>query len=145
MEMVKNVIKQYYLLLMILACVLFVIHMFFSFPIQGGKGVFEGGGSIYTSMIEKEDAKLESMDAINKKAFSPSILYNAGVHKVGSSTEFKSLFLVQIEDGSFIEGNIEDGFSLYLKDIVDERGCSVLEVLPTDVIFSLEEIPAPFV
>ena len=136
MELIKDIIRQFYPLLIMCACVSFVIYVFFSANYNGGKGVFENTGNIYAPMIEDDELKYDGLNYIGEEVnrYVPEIKYNSGVKQVGDIVTFKELFLV----------NKEDEFALYLIDIT-QSGNSVLEFLSSEELEDMEEIPAPFV
>ena len=147
MELIKDVIKQFYPLLIMCSCVLFVIYVFFSAGDYGNEGIFENIGYIYRTMIgddAREDDSILYL-ASSTDAYIPAIKYNSGAKSVGECMKFHSLFLVEMQDGSFVSGDEENGFALYLEDIKNTSGNSVLERLSSEAIDELEEIPAPFI
>lgn len=147
MELIKDIIKQFYPLLIMCSCVLFVIYIFFAAGDEAGKGVFENAGEVYTSMIDTDGLKNDGLSYAgnNSDAYVPSIKYNSGAKNVGDCVSFRSLFLVEKKDGSLVSGDAEAGFALYLEDIKNKSGNSVLERLSLEAIDQLEEIPAPFI
>ena len=147
MEMIKTIVKQFYPLMLMIACVLFVVYIFFSAELNEGKGVFEGAGNVYAPMIGKDEVKNEGLNYMenNAQSYVPLIKYNSGAKAVGDCVKFKELFLVQKEDGSFVNGDTEDGFAIYLEDIKSKAGNSVLERLSSEEVAQMEEIPASFI
>ncbi|MBQ2706291.1 MAG: hypothetical protein IJF60_05680 [Agathobacter sp.] len=147
MEKMKDMIKQFYSLLILVACVIFVISVFFVSPMLGGKGTFGGMGAIFGPMLDTPEIKTEGLESIDKTEsnYSPVIKYNSGAHEVGTYAIFKELLLVQKKDGSFVSGSIKDEFTLYLIDIKNQYGESVLVKLSHEDVENLEEIPAAFV
>lgn len=147
MELIKDIIKQFYPLLILCSCVLFVIYVFFSAGEDGNEGVFENVGEIYAPMIGSNALKDESLQYLesNTDAHIPVLKYNSGAKSVGDCIRFRSLFLVEMQDGNLVSGEEEDGFALYLEDIKNKSGNSVLERLSSEEINELEEIPAPFI
>lgn len=147
MELIKTLVKQFYPIMIMFACVSFVVYMFFSAELNGGNGVFEGTGNVYVSMIGTDEVTNNGLNYAGNTADSyvPSIKYNSGAKAVGDCLSFKSLFDVQKEDGTIANGSTEDTFALYLMDIKNQTGNSVLEILSSEEIAQMEEIPAPFV
>lgn len=144
MELIKDVIKQFYPLLILSSCVLFVIYVFFS---AGDEGIFENVGAIYAPMMGSDALKNEGLQYLmsNTDAYIPVIRYNSGAKSVGDCMRFRTLFLVEMRDGNWVSGDEETGFALYLEDIKNKSGNSVLERLSPEAIDELEEIPASFV
>ena len=147
MELIKDIVKQFYPILIMCACVSFVIYVFFSANYNGGEGVFENAGNIYTQMIGNDDLKNDGLNYIGEEtnSYVPEIKYNSGSKRVGECIKFKEQFLAKKEDGSFVNGSTEDDFALYLVDIKKTSGNSVLERLSSEEVGKLEEIPAPFI
>lgn len=147
MEMIKTVVKQFYPPLILLACVSFTVYIFFSAELNSGKGTFEGAGHVYTPMMESDEVKNDGLSYIesNEAAYVPMLKYNAGARSIGDCLSFKTLFDVQREDGSYVNGSTEDGFAIYLMDIKNQNDTSALETLSPEEIVELEEIPASFV
>lgn len=124
-------------ILIMCACVMFVIYVFFSANYNGGEGVFENTGNIYAPMMEDEELTHDRLDYIGEEvdSYVPEIKYNSGAKQVGDCVTFKELFLV----------HIEDDYALYLSDIKNQSGNSVLERLSSEDLEDMDEIPAPFV
>jgi len=144
MEMIKDIIRQFYPLLITLACVSFVIGVFFLAPINNGTGIFQGSGNMYAPMLD-ESKKTDAGELLENEKYIPEIVYNAGSQKIGTNTIFKELLSVKLKSGEYVSGTKEEEFAIYLADITDEYGNTVLETLNTEEIEQLEEIPAPFV
>lgn len=147
MDMIKMVVKQFYPLMIMLSCVLFVVYIFFSANPNDGKDIFEGVGNVFAPMIGTDEVKNDGLSYKQSgvSGYIPIIKYNVGPQKVGNCVSFRELFLVQKEDGSFVNGNTDDGFALYLEDIRNQNGNCVLEWLSSEEIAEMEEIPASFV
>lgn len=147
MELIKDIMKQYYPLLILLSCVLFVINVFFTDTIYKGRGIFEGGGTLFAPMLESTEVTNDGLTYIadNGNGYVPSVSYNSGAKKVFDCVTFKELLLIHNEDGSTTAGNVEDTFAIYLKDIRNKDGNSVLEMFSAEDIANMEEIPAAFV
>jgi len=147
MEMIRVIVKQFYPLLILFSCLSFVVYIFFSAELNNGEGVFEGAGSVYVNMIGTDELKNEGLNHVqsNEDGYVPMLKYNSGVRNVGDCVNFKEMFLAQKEDGSFVEAKTEDGFALYLEDIRNQSGNSVLVRLSSEEIERLEEIPASFI
>lgn len=136
MELIKDMIKQFYPLLMMFACVLFVVAVFFAMPMYGEKGLFRGVGKLFSGM-ELKDYQVVGFDhLINVSTpFCPTVKYRAGVQTVGSILLFKEQF----------ETNLEEEYEIYLLDIKNEEGVSVLDIMTAEEIEMLQEIPMAFI
>lgn len=147
MELIKDIIKQFYPLLIMFSCLFFVIYIFFSAGEDSAAGVFENAGAAYHSMLEDDDLKNEGLSYIGDASdgYVPLIKYHSKAKEVGDCVNFKSLFLVQKKDGSFVNGALEDDFAIYLLDIKNEAGNSVLMRMSSEELEGLEEIPAAFI
>lgn len=147
MELIKNVVKQFYLLIIMLGLVSFVTWMFFSNGLHGKESVFEGAGEVFTPVIDTGEIKNEGMDYVGEviSDYVPVITYTGGVQTEGSFVIFKNMFDVTLEEGSIVSGDAEDGFAIYLLDIKNSAGESAMLLLSEEEIAVMEEIPAPFV
>lgn len=130
MEHIKDI-------LIMCACVSFVVYVFFAANYNGGVGVFENAGNIYAPMMEDEEVVHDGLDYIGEEvnSYVPEIKYNSGAKQVGDCVAFKELFLVRTEED----------YALYLIDIKNQSGNSVLECLSSEDLEDMDEIPAPFV
>lgn len=146
MELIKDIIRQFYPLLIMCACVSFVVYVFFCADYNGGMGIFENTGNIYVPMIKGDEVEHDGLNYIGEEvnSYVPEIKYNSGAKQVGDCITFKELFLVKKEDGSWATGDTEDDFALYLKDISQSEN-SVLEYMSSEEIENMEEVPAAFV
>lgn len=147
MELIKDIVKQFYPLLVMLGCIGFVTWMFFSSDTFGKEGIWEGTGKVFSQVIGSDELKNEGMDYIGSfgSNYVPVVKYMAGVQVIGTSISFKDMFSVKNESGSWVSGSTEDDFVMYLVDIKGLAGNSVLAWLSTDSIGQMQEIPAPFV
>ncbi len=136
MDFIRDILRQFYSVLIIFAAISFVAYVFFSANYNGGEGVFENVGNVYVPVIEDEELQNIGLNDIGKEAnpFVPEIQYNSGVKQVGDCIKFKELFEVKTEGD----------FALYLVDI-KRSGNSVLEFLSSEELENLEEIPSSFV
>lgn len=146
MDLIKDMIKQFYSLLILLSCMWFVLWIFFSGGIYVGDGIFELSGRVYESLLKLDELKNDGLNYVGTFAIEELLIveYTLGPQNVGGSVAFKDMFKVKNKNGSVISGSIEE-FALYLLDIRNEAGNSVLEVLTTEEIETLEEIPAAFI
>ena len=147
MELIKDLIKGFYPLMIAGACVAFVIGIFFSSPLNGKTGVFEGVGSIYIPIVNTTPVQNEGLhfEGNSISGDVPVLKYNHGAASSGEGLVFKDLFQVPKSNGTYVNGSVEDDFAIYLMDIRTMDGNSVLEVLSSAEIEDLEEVPAAFV
>lgn len=148
MEMLKDIVRAYYPLMIAGACMLFVIGVFFSGASNGGMGVFGNAGEIYNSMIDTENIGTNGLDYIGGAgagaADVPVIKYASGVRITGEAVTFKSLLKVQLSNQTEVSGSTENGFAIYLVDIRNAEGNSEMLVMSAQDIEGVEEIPASF-
>ena len=147
MELVKDIVRQFYPLLIMLCCVTFVLWIFFSADLLGGEGVLEGGGQIYAPMLQTDELTNTGFEAVAGagRGYIPVAKYVGSAQNVGGKATFKDLLSVRREDGSFVSGSTEDEFALYLIDIQTESGSSVLAYLTAGEIANMDEVPASFI
>lgn len=147
MEMLKDIVKQFYSIPIILGCVLFVIDVFFPSEASGKQGIFAEIGKVFLPAISGKEIMSDGVNYIDSftSAYVPLVKYGEGVQTAGSYISFKEQFEVTREDGTVVRGREEDEFAIYLQDIKNQAGQSVLILLSGDEIATLEEIPAPFV
>ena len=147
MELIKDITKQFYQLLIMLGCASFVLWILFSAEIFEGKGVLERAGKIYASLLDLDELKNDGLGYVDSvsSGYIPVVKYVGEVQCVGGQAVFKTLFSVRQEDGSFVSGDTVDEWSLYLVDIKTSSGNSVLAMLTSEQIEALEEIPTPFI
>ena len=147
MNQLRETIKTHFELLNMTGCLLLVIGIFFSPELKYGMGIFGVVGNIFFPLLEKEAIVSQGMDYLQgiTDDYIPTIYYNRGSFRQGDSVEFKSMISVKKQDGTIVNGSMEDGFALYLVDIRTTAGNSVLEKMSTDTLANLEEIPATFV
>ena len=148
MDMIKDIVRGYYPLLIAGACVLFVVSVFFSDTGNGGMGVFGAAGSTYESMIDTEDVGTNGADLIGAAGAGagdvPVIKYASGARVTGEVVTFKNLLKVLLPNGTEVSGGTENGFAIYLVDIRNAEGNSEMLVMSEQEIDDLEEIPASF-
>lgn len=147
MEVIKDIVKQFYPILIVASFVLFVVWIYFSATIYGESGIFKGAGTVYKPMLETDELKNEGLTYISGQGAQdvPVVKYNSGAQTVGTSTSFKEMLTVIKADGTTATGSAENGFAIYLMDIKTVAGNSAMEILPTEEIEGLEEIPADFI
>ena len=147
MELIKDIVKQFYPLLIMLGCISFVLWIFFSAEVFGGEGVFLGTGNVFSPMLETDELKNDGLDYVGSFAsgYVPVVKYMGGAQVVGTSMSFKDMFSVKNASGNFVSGSTEDDFAIYLLDIKGQAGNSVLTRLSSEFIGQMQEIPSPFV
>lgn len=147
MEIFKSIVRQFFYVLLLSSCFLFVLQMFFQERIEGKRDIFTAVAKVYDPMIYGKAIQCNGLSYLEKDVVSdmPEVLYTSGVKQAGMNLIFKSLLSVKRTDGTVVGGTEEDDFSIYLMDIKTRKGESVLETLSTSEIENLEEIPAPFI
>lgn len=143
----KTILKQIILLLIVFSCVIFALYIYYSASINGKEGLFKGTGAYVEAIMDTEmenDNDIECTEDTEEENDVPLLNYMYGTQTVGTSVKFKSLFTVTTKNGEK-PGDVEDDFTLYLSDITDVSDNSVVEVLSTEMIENLEEIPAAFI
>ena len=145
METIKDIVKQFYPVLIMVGSVLFVINVFF--PSSEHENVFAEAGELFVPMISDVEIKSDGLYYIDSfvSSYVPVVIYKAGAQMEGSCISWKTQFQVTKEDGSTVRGDAEDGFAIRLLDIKNQNGESVLMRMSADEIAGIEEIPAPFV
>ena len=147
MELIKDITKQFYPLLIMLSCIVFVLRIFFSADVFGGEGVLESGGKIYAPMLKTDELTNTGFETVAsaQSRYVPVAKYAGNAQSVGGKATFKTLLSVKKENGSFVSGSTEDEFAIYLIDIQTESGNSVLAYLTADEIANMDEVPAAFI
>ena len=147
MEIIKSMLKHYYSLLLLLAFFSFVIWMFFSEGLHGKENVFWATGEVVAPLLHGGEMKSDGIAYMenNVSGYVPVITYTGGIQEVGKYISIKSLLDVTLEDGTTVNGSVEDGFTIYLEDIKNSAGNSTLMYLTAEDIANMEEIPASFV
>ena len=146
MEMIKDIIKHFYSLMIAVSCVMFVVWVFFSSGMKEGKGVFEAGGRLFELSMDTGAVRNDGVSFIQDEVSSyiPLVRYAGGTRTVGEILVFKELLQVRKEDGSWVSGSIEDDFTIYLMDIRNQRGKSAMAVLSAEEIAGMEHISTAF-
>lgn len=143
MEAVKNIIKQFYPLLMMLCGFSFVVTVFLS----DEKNVFVQSGEVYEPMRNDGATKNEGFGYMEGAQIPgvPNIKYAKGTQVKGQQVRFKECFAVTKTDETAVGGNQEDDFAIYLIDITDADEKSVLKFMTADEIQNSGEVTASFV
>ena len=137
----KEPLKFIFAMLIIIPFVIFAIQFMFEKNENGNYKVFDSIGSI----LESADmSDITNVDITLNQPEVPIIKYCAGVKQINTMTEFKEMFTVTTENGTK-NGKLEDDFALYLFDIRNVAGMSVVECLTIEQIESLEVIPSAFI
>ena len=136
MELVKDLIRQFYPVLIMTSTVLFVVYIFFSIQIYGGKGVMEGAGQLFSPTLATGAIINNGLDYLENSnvGVMPEVRYIGGIRTVGDILIFKELFEMS-----------EDDSEIYLLDIKNGDGASALVKMSMEEIAGLEYIPAPFI
>lgn len=147
MEVLKSMIRQFYHVLFLSLCLLFLLQFLFGERTEDARDIFTAGARIYDFMLEDEALQCNGLSYIEKEVSDevPEVIYTAGAQRAGTNLVFKSILYVKKADGTVVSGMTEDDFAIYLLDIKTIEGESVLETLSTSEIENLGEIPAPFI
>ena len=147
MEVLKSMIRQFYQVLFLSLCLLFLLQIFFGEGIEGERDIFTAVAHVYEPMMEDETWQCNGLSYIENEVSDevPEVIYAAGAQQAGTNLVFKSTLNVRKADGTVVSGTREDDFSICLLDIKTIEGESVLEILSTSQIENLGEIPAPFI
>lgn len=147
MEHLKIVIKTNYELLILTGGILFVIGVFFFSDKEYGMGLFGNTGTTFLPLAEDAAIFNEGTGHLQGYVndYIPCVHYNGGALRQGDSVRFKDLLSVELENGTMVRGDMESGFALYLIDIQKQSGNSVLEIISTEELEEMEEIPNIFV
>lgn len=147
MEALKSMIRQFYHLLLLSLCLLFLLQIFFGEGMEGERDIFTAVAHVYDPMIKNEMLQCNGLSYIENEVSDevPEVIYAAGAQQAGTNLVFKSTLNVRKADGTVVSGMTEDDFAIYLLDIKTIEGESVLETLSTSEIENLGEIAAPFI
>lgn len=144
--MIKDIIKQFYSLMIMLSCVMFAVWVFFSSEMKAGNDVFKAGGSLFEFAMDTGAVRNDGVSFIQDEVSSyvPLVRYAGGVRITGEILDFKELLQVRKEDGRWVSGSIEDDFTIYLMDIRNQSGKSAMAVLSAEEIAGMEHISTAF-
>lgn len=123
---------------------LFCIHIFYNFTIDGRQGLLHIAGGTESpdkssTLISENGSRLDEI--IETEA--PEIKYTGRVCKVGETVMLKTLFGVKLPgDSDYRLGESENGFRLYVEDITDEQGNTYLVDADMELEDSSDEIIA---
>jgi len=147
MEVLKSMIRQFYHLLLLSLCLLFLLQIFFGEGIEGERDIFTAVAHVYEPMMEDETWQCNGLSYIENEVSDevPEVIYAADAQQAGTNLVFKSTLNVRKADGTVVSGMTEDDFAIYLMDIKTVEGECVLETLSTSEIEDLGEIPVPFI
>jgi len=140
----KIVIKKYFPVIIAALGVFFAITVYF-FGLQGTEnGIFAEIGTVLTGASEE---KIVS-DIIKDDSFVsievPDIKYCGGTIEIGDVAGIKELFQFTYADGSIVNGK-DTEYVIYLLDVEDTSGKSVMEIFTPEDIEAMEEITSPFI
>lgn len=147
MEQIRVTIRTVIGLIIMTGAGLLVIGVFFFSETEYGMGLFGKIGTVFAPLIGDDRLVNEGAGHLQGKSggYVPELSYSNGVLQVGDCVEFKSLLSAKLENGTFVNAAIESGFSVYLKDIRTKSGNSVLEMMCTNDLTQMQEIPSAFV
>ena len=147
MEWIKDIVRQFYPLMIAVSCVLFVVWIFFASGLEDDNGVFERSGSLFCDVLDTGELRNEGTGFVknNVSGYVPVVKYTGGVRACGEILLFKDLFQIRKEDGSWEHGGLEDDFTIFLMDIRNQYGKSVMVNMTEEEIAGIENIPSAFV
>lgn len=142
----KEIIKNYVGIVLEACFVIFCIAYILMGTVGEKKGLADKIGTIFED-VEIQNVKSEAHLVLKDKIESerPTVRYVGGTKRVGEFVKFKELVEVCLPQKSFESGIEEKGFYIYLEDIQDKNGNSVVISLKAEEIEALEEIPAGFI
>lgn len=142
----KEIIKNYVVIVLEACFVMFCIGYIWIGTVGEGKGLADGIGTMLED-VEMQNVKSEGHLVLKEMIESerPVVRYVGGTKRVGEFVKFKELVEVCLPGKSFESGIEEKGFYIYLEDIQDKNGNSVVIFLKSEEIEALEEIPAGFI
>lgn len=147
MEWIRDIIKVFYPLLIAVSCTLFVVGIFFAAETRDGMGVFERSATVWEPAMDAGEIRNESLSFVKEEvsAYVPLVKYAGGVRAFGEVLVFQELFQVQKEDGSWTCGSAESDFAIYLMDIRNRQGNSVMVRMTEDELLEQEGCLTKFV
>lgn len=133
-------LRYIFSLLVILPVVFFAIGFLFGDDIGDGSSMFESFGSLLEGADTQAEVEVDKTiyDSVDDRA-APLIKYVGGVQETGTYFSLKEQLLVYTEDGEQ-NGAAEEGFSIYLKDVRNCEGMSVLNKLRAEDVAFMEQI-----
>lgn len=141
----KNVIVQIFIMVFTILFFVFGIYYLYDGKIGEENGFFAGIGSVISGTTESPIVS-DGINALQNTSnvTAPVVKYTGGARQVGTEVAFKELFEIALDGQTFIPATAENGFAVYFYDITDLEGTSVVEMLTTEDIDSLEEVPVAF-
>ena len=145
--MVKEIIRHFYPVLMMLNCVLFVLAILFAPQESEKRDAFERVAQLFVPILNTDEIKNDGLDYMERliSDYVPIVKYAAGAQSTGSNVCFKNLLEIRKEDGSVVSGSKEDTFAIYLMDIRNQEGNSVMVRMAETEMANGKEAPAAFV
>lgn len=138
----KTVIKQYFPWILTVLCAVFAIHIFFHGFANENHTIFDEIGKLFSNTNQKDNqSNIAQQIEAQPQAPLPSIKYDGNTLTVGELYEFESLFTLSFPDGT-MESAALSNTALYLVEVKNSAGNSVLTKLSASAIENLEELPS---
>ena len=131
----KETIKLYFPLALTALCAVFAISLLFSRISSINETFSQLSLSEYSTTITNQLHELNSRPL-------PKLNYEMTSLTVGDTTSFKELFSLEFPDGNTVKLNDYSNAALYLVDIKNLNGNSVLTKLSSSEIDALESLPS---
>lgn len=142
----KNVIKHYFPLIISVLGALFAFQIFFHGVAELPSDLFTAIGRTFTDLKQKDNlSTIAQKEEAQPKVPLPSILYTGRTLTIGNAFYLQDLFTLSFSDGTIVSPNARTDAALYLNDIRNLAGESVLTSLSSFEIENLEELPSPVV
>lgn len=140
----KEIIKHYFPLTLTALSVIFASLLFFHGFDNSSQGFFSYIGSSFQTIEQNEIYSTVAQENLGH-ALTPMPLpiYEGNALVVGNTYDFDSFFKLKFSNGELLSTTELPHTALYLVDIIHTNGSSVLSLLSSDEIASLEEIPSP--
>ena len=132
MELIKDVMRQFYPVLIMTSCLLLVLSIFFS-----ASGAWGKSGNIFSFALETRKIQNECFDYIEESMedFFLDVRYIGGVKSVGEIVCVQELFAMENQEA----------YEIYLVNIKQENGDPAMVILSAEDIAAMEVIPAPII
>ncbi len=140
----KSVVKRYFPVIIAALGVFFAVSVYFIGFRGTENGLFTDIGAVLNGSSEDivitdtiEDVSFMSVEV-------PEIKYIGGSQTVGDTAFIREQFQFTYQDGTSINGN-ETEYVIYLLDVEDKSGKSVMETYAPEDIEEMEYISSPFI
>lgn len=137
-----NMIKHYFPFILAVFCTIFAIQIFFHGFAASPYDLYTSLGTIFsdTKQADNSSSIAQKMEA-HPKVPLPSIQYVGKTLMTGDPVHFQELFTLTFSDGMVVSPTSITHAALYLDDIKNSKGNSVLTQLTSLEIANLEEVP----